>query len=264
MPLDIDLDEAVKIAQKAARRAGAIQAERLHTNFKVERKGEIDLVTEVDLACEVAIIKVILEAYPTHIILAEEKGKQGDGDSPFLWVIDPLDGTTNYSHGFPFYCASVALTYGGDVLVGAVYDPTRDEMFHAARGRGAFLNGERISVSGIGDMISALLATGFPYSIKTTARNNLKEFAVFAMSAQAVRRPGAAALDICYVARGRLDGFWEFHLKPWDMAAGALIVKEAGGKVTQSDGAELDIYKPDIVASNGFLHEALLTTLRNA
>ncbi|MBF0292823.1 MAG: inositol monophosphatase [Nitrospinae bacterium] len=264
MSVDIDLDEAVTVAQNAALRAGAIQAERLHTDFKVERKGEIDLVTEVDLACEEAIINVIREAYPAHIVLAEEKGRQGDGDSPYLWVIDPLDGTTNYSHGFPFYCASVALTHRGVVLAGAVYDPTRDEMFHAIRGGGAFLNGERISVSRIGNMISALLATGFPYSIKTTDRNNLKEFAAFAMSAQAIRRPGAAALDLCYVACGRVEGFWEFHLKPWDMAGGALLVMEAGGKVTQSDGSPLDLYKSDIVASNGLLHEAMLTTLRNA
>jgi myo-inositol-1(or 4)-monophosphatase len=264
MPLDIDLDEAVAIAQKAALRAGSIQTERLHTNFKVERKGEIDLVTEVDLACEEAIINVIREAYPAHIALAEEKGKQGDGASPFLWVIDPLDGTTNYSHGFPFYCASVALSRGGDVLVGAVYDPVRGEMFHAVRGGGAFLNGERIRVSGIGDMISALLATGFPYSIKTTARNNLKEFAEFAMRSQAVRRPGAAALDLCYVACGRLEGFWEFHLKPWDTAGGALIVIEAGGKVTHSNGAALDIYRSDIVASNGLIHAEMLEIIREA
>lgn len=264
MPLEINLDEAVAIAQKAARRAGAIQTERLHTSFKVEHKGEIDLVTEVDLACEEAIINVIREAYPAHIVLAEEKGRQGDGASPFLWVIDPLDGTTNYSHGFPFYCASVALSCAGEVLVGAVYDPTRDEMFHAVRGRGAFLNAERISVSRIGGMISALLATGFPYSIKTTVRNNLKEFAAFAMRAQAVRRPGAAAMDLCYVACGRLEGFWEFHLKPWDTAAGALIVMEAGGKVTHSDGAMLDLYRSDIVASNGYLHEEMLETIRIA
>lgn len=263
MALDIDLDEAGEIARNAARRAGKIQTERLNSGFKVERKGEIDLVTEVDLACEEAIISAIREAYPTHAFLAEEKGEQ-DGGSPYLWVIDPLDGTTNYSHGFPFYCASVALSHGGDVLVGAVYDPTRDEMFHAVRGRGAFLNGKRISVSRTGDMISALLATGFPYSIKTTTRNNLKEFAAFAMRAQAVRRPGAAAMDLCYVACGRLDGFWEFHLKPWDMAGGALIVTEAGGKVTQSDGTPLDLYKPDIVASNGSLHEQMLETLRIA
>lgn len=264
MGVDIDLNEAVEVAQNAARRAGAIQTERLHTSFKVERKGEIDLVTEVDLACEEAIINVIRGTYPAHIVLAEEKGRQGDGDSPYLWVIDPLDGTTNYSHGFPFYCASVALTRGGVALAGAVYDPTRDEMFHAVRGGGAFLNGERIGVSRIGDMISALLATGFPYSIKTTDRNNLKEFAAFAMRAQAIRRPGAAALDLCYVACGRMEGFWEFHLKPWDMAAGALIVTEAGGKVTQSNGSPLDLYKPDIVVSNGLLHEAMLETLRIA
>jgi myo-inositol-1(or 4)-monophosphatase len=263
-PLDIDLDAAGQIAQNAARRAGAIQTERLHTGFKVERKGEIDLVTEVDLACEEAIINVIRAAYPAHAILAEEKGKQGDSDSPFLWVIDPLDGTTNYSHGFPFYCASVALSHGGGVLAGAVYDPTRDEMFHAVRGRGAFLNGTRINVSGVSDLICALLATGFPYSIKTTDRNNLKEFAAFAMRAQAVRRPGAAALDLCYVACGRLEGFWEFHLKPWDMAGGALIVQEAGGNVTQTDGSPLDLYKSGVVASNGAIHEAMLATLRLA
>jgi myo-inositol-1(or 4)-monophosphatase len=261
--LSIDINEAVEVARSAAKRAGKIQSERLNSGFTVELKGEIDLVTEVDLACEKAIIDVIHARYPDHSILAEEEGKVG-GDSPFVWVIDPLDGTTNYSHGFPFYCASVALSHNGAALAGAVFDPARNEMFHAAKGHGAFLNGQRIHVSHINEMISSLLATGFPYSIKTTDRNNLKEFAAFAMRAQAVRRPGAAALDLCYVACGRLEGFWEFHLKPWDMAAGALIVAEAGGRVTQSGGQPLDLNKPDIVASNGRIHEAMLEILREA
>lgn len=261
--LSVDINEALEIARLAAKRAGKIQSERLNSGFSIERKGEIDLVTEVDLACEKAIIEVIHGRYPDHAILAEEEGRLG-GHSPYVWIIDPLDGTTNYSHGFPFYCSSVALSHNGAVLAGAVYDPARNEMFHAAKGHGAFLNEKRIHVSHINGMISSLLATGFPYSIKTTNRNNLKEFGAFAMRAQAVRRPGAAALDLCYVACGRLEGFWEFHLKPWDMAAGALVVTEAGGRVTQSGGEPLDLYKPDIVASNGSIHEEMLEILRNA
>ena len=256
----IDPKEALTVAERAAREAGRIQAEYRSRGFYVRHKGEIDLVTEADIACEEAIMNVILSAYPDHDILTEERETAKRG-SPNRWVIDPLDGTINYAHGFPVYCASVALESGGEVVAGAVYDPTRDEMFKAARGGGASLNEKPIRVSSTARLTDALLATGFPYTIRTTPKNNLKQFGDFAMRAQALRRPGAAAIDLCYVACGRLDGFWEFHLKPWDMAAGALIVREAGGRVTMSDGSGFDLYRPDIVASNSLTHDEMLEVL---
>jgi len=260
MMSDIDLSQAAETAKQSAREAGRIMNEYAKSGFKIEHKGEIDLVTEVDIKCEKAITEIIRAEYPNHDILAEEFSNRNEG-SPFKWVIDPLDGTTNYAHGFPIYCTSVALTYGGAPVAGAVYDPTRDEMFSAIEGRGAELNGAPIHVSKEPELIKSLLATGFPYDIKTTKQNNLKQFADFAMRSQAIRRPGAAAIDLCYVACGRLDGFWEFHLKPWDIAAGALIVTEAGGTVSMTDGAKLDIYRSDIVASNGKIHSTMLEVL---
>ena len=258
-----DVTEAQKVAIFAARAAGEIMNEYRGRKFSVERKGEIDLVTEVDLLCEKAIVSMIREKFPDHGVLAEEGGAE-KGASRFKWIIDPIDGTTNYAHGFPVYCASIAFEIDGKVVTGAVYDPSRDEMFTAIKGGGATLNDSPIKVSETSEIIKALLATGFPYEIKTTARNNISEFTRFAMSAQAIRRPGAAALDLCYVACGRIDGFWEFHLKPWDMAAGALFVSEAGGRVSMAGGEELEIYQPDIVASNGLLHEAMLEILSEA
>lgn len=257
---DVDPASALAVAQEAARRAGSIQREYRSKNFSVRHKGEIDLVTGVDIACEEEIVRVIRRAFPEHDVLAEE-GEATERGSRYTWLIDPLDGTVNYAHGFPIYCASVALADGKGPVAGAVYDPERDEMFTATRGGGAFLNGEGIKVSGVSRLTDALLATGFPYTIRTTEKNNLKEFADFAMRAQALRRPGAAAIDLCYVACGRLEGFWEFHLKPWDMAAGALIVEEAGGKVTDSGGGSFDPFRQDIVASNGLVHSAMLETL---
>ncbi|VAX14768.1 Inositol-1-monophosphatase [hydrothermal vent metagenome] len=258
---NIDINKALKVASKAALEAGQIQKDYRFKSFTVEHKGETDLVTEVDIACEKAIIDIIKVAFPDHGILAEEEDFK-KGESRYTWVIDPLDGTTNYAHGFPVYCASVGLEMDGQSLVGAVCDPTRDELFTAAKGHGAYLNDVPIKVSSTEKLIDGLLATGFPYSIKTNPQNNLKQFGNFAMRAQALRRPGAAALDLCYVACGRLDGFWEFHLKPWDIAAGTLMVTEAGGRMTHTDGAKLDIYRSDIVASNGPLHEAMLEILK--
>lgn len=260
MAHDVNAKDALTVAERAAREAGRIQKMFRSKDFYVRHKGEIDLVTEVDIACEEAIVKIIRAAFPDHGILAEENEKE-TGGSANRWLIDPLDGTVNYAHGFPIYCASVALESGGEIITGAVYDPERDEMFTATRGGGAFLNGDAIKVSNVAELTDALLATGFPYTIRTAAKNNLKEFSDFAMRAQALRRPGAAAIDLCYVACGRLDGFWEFHLKPWDMAAGSLIVREAGGRVTMSDGAVFDVNRPDIAASNGLIHDAMLEVL---
>ncbi len=258
--LGIDLNQALNVAMRSAREAGAIQTSYLTKNYRIDRKGEIDLVTEVDLECEKAIIDIIKQTYPDHGALAEEKGAYSPGHE-YKWIIDPIDGTTNYAHGFPVYCSSVALEAKGEVIAGAVYDPTRDEMFCAVKGGGAKLNGRPISVSDVDKLIDSLLATGFPYTIKTEKINNLSQFGNMSMRAQAIRRPGAAALDLCYVACGRLDGFWEYHLKPWDMAGGALIVSEAGGKTTACDGSKLDIYNQHMLASNGEIHGAMQEVL---
>jgi len=252
---DTDIQKALQTAQNAARTAGEIQREYSLRTFRISSKTTTtDLVTEVDIKCEEAIVSVIRQAFPDDSALAEEGGEYSRADTSRRWVIDPLDGTVNYAHGFPMYCASVALEAAGDVVAGAVYDPTRDEMFSAIKGGGAWLNGEKIHVSATAALGDSLLATGFPYTVRTEKVNNLAQFSAMVMAAQAVRRPGSAALDLCYVACGRLDGFWEFHLKPWDMAAGALIVREAGGKVTGADGGEFSIYNPQVAASNGLIH----------
>ncbi|MDH5756775.1 MAG: inositol monophosphatase [Nitrospinota bacterium] len=259
---NFEMDLVIETAMKAARRAGVIQKERSLKEFQVTRKQtRSDLVTEVDVQCEAAIIATIREVFPDHTALAEEKGEYAAEDASRRWIIDPLDGTVNYAHGFPMYCSSVALEADGAVVAGAVYDPVRDEMFHAALGRGAWLNGQPIHASTTPRLEDSLLATGFPYTIKTEAVNNLAQFAAFAMKAQAIRRPGAAALDLCYVACGRLDGFWEFHLKPWDMAAGALIVEEAGGMVAGKEGAPFSVYNHAVVASNGVIHGQMIQIL---
>ncbi|MDH4184049.1 MAG: inositol monophosphatase [Nitrospinota bacterium] len=258
----LDISLALETAMKAARQAGRIQREHAGLGFGVRSKRtRSDLVTEVDLKCEEAIIAVIRGVFPDHCALAEEKGEYIQDDAAMRWVIDPLDGTVNYAHGFPMYCASVALEVEGKVAVGAVYDPVRDEMFSAIAGGGARLNDEPINVSATAELADSLLATGFPYTIATEKVNNLAQFAAMAMKAQAIRRPGAAALDLCYVACGRLDGFWEFHLKPWDMAAGALIVLEAGGRITGDGGEPFSIYHPAVTASNGIIHDQMTRIL---
>ena len=245
-------------AIQTARDAGRILADRFGRNVKISNKSEIDLVTESDLASEKVIIDRIKTHYPRHSILAEESGASNpdDRESGWRWIIDPLDGTTNYAHGYPCFCVSIALAYQGRMEIGVVYDPIRDEMFAAERGQGASLNSRRISVSGTMNLSAALLCTGFPYDVRE--RNEFaRHFANFIMKAQGVRRDGAAALDLAYVAAGRFDGFWEEGLKPWDVAAGALIIEEAGGRVSKYRGEPLDIYSPPIVASNGLIHDQM-------
>jgi len=259
------MDLALETAMTAARLAGGIQRDYAGKSFGVSsKKTRSDLVTEVDIKCEEAIIAAIRKVFPDHDALAEEKGEYAAGGSARRWIIDPLDGTVNFAHGFPMYCSSVALEADGAVVAGAVYDPVRDEMFHASLGGGAWLNGAPIHVSAVSHLADSLLATGFPYTIRTEVLNNIPQFTAFSMKAQAIRRPGAAALDLCYVASGRLDGFWEFHLKPWDMAAGALIVREAGGAVTGALGGGFSIYEPAVVASNGLVHGQMIETLEQA
>jgi myo-inositol-1(or 4)-monophosphatase len=245
-------------------RAGDIQLARRESGFRVEKKGEIDLVTEVDLECERMCRAVIAERFPDHDILAEELSS-GPGEvarARYRWVFDPLDGTTNYAHGLPIFCSSLALEIDGQAEVGAVYDPTRRELFTAVRGHGACLNGVPLKVSDAAQLLDALLVTGFPYDVHDRAPDLVGLFATFLGRARAVRRLGSAALDLCYVAAGRFEAFWEQHLKPWDVSAGALIVAEAGGRVTGMDGTAFDPVAAHLVASNGHVHEQMLEIIR--
>jgi myo-inositol-1(or 4)-monophosphatase len=257
----MQLDNYLAIAIRAARESGKIQLEWLGKEKRVEFKGEINLVTEVDRICERRIVEIIKEAFPEHNILTEETPMPA-GSSPYRWIIDPLDGTTNYAHGYLFFCTSVALELERKIVVGAIYDPLLDELFTAQQGQGAFLNGERITVSETGLLTEALICTGFPYDLRESPENNVDHFNNFIMEAQAVRRDGAAALDLCYVAVGRFDGFWELKLYPWDVAAGKLIIEEAGGVVTDFSGGPLDIHGQETLASNGRIHEEMVGVLQ--
>jgi myo-inositol-1(or 4)-monophosphatase len=250
------------IAVDAARQAGQVLQECARTGFCVEHKNVINLVTDADCRAEQRIIDVIQKAFPSHRILAEERGLAQPSPSPYQWVIDPLDGTTNFAHGFPAYCVSIGVEHEGRGLIGVVFDPTRDELFTARRGKGAFLNNAPITVSTADQLDRALLVTGFAYDIRDTPNNNLDHFVRFALKTQGLRRTGTAALDLCYVASGRFDGFWEVTLNPWDMAAGIVILEEAGGKVTNFRGETHSIYGKQLVASNGRIHRAMLDVLQ--
>lgn len=255
----------LELAIRAAREAGELLRANMGRDFEVRKKGPIDLVTEVDLASEKLIKGLIATHYPRHRILGEETGTSGSGsDAEHLWIVDPLDGTTNYAHGYPCFSVSIGVELRGEMVVGVIYDPTRDEMFVAERGAGATLNNRRIRVSDTAPLDQAMLVTGFPYSISAQEFTNLEHFKNFAVRAQAIRRDGSAALDFCYVACGRFDGFWELALSPWDMAAGTLIVAEAGGTVTAFEGRPFDVHRPEVVASNGRIHGEMLDVLRLA
>jgi len=246
-----------------ARDAGGLLMQKLGA-AKVTNKGDIDLVTEADLASENLIIERIRSYYPQHGILAEESGESvlvGGKRSEWKWVIDPLDGTTNYAHGYPCFCVSIALEHNGVLEIGVVYDPVRDEMFAAERGSGATLNDRRIRVSEIEELKDAMLVTGFPYNVRERP-DFTRDFANFTMAAQAVRRDGSAAIDLAYVACGRFDGFWEDGLSPWDIAAGMLLIEEARGKVTNFDNEPLSIYTKKVLATNGLVHEDMLRVLK--
>ncbi len=239
--------------EETAREAGAFLRERIDECHTVEYKGDINLVTEADHLSEALIIKRIRSRFPEHGILAEESPETVNG-THFRWIIDPLDGTTNYAHGYPVFCVSIALELEGTIRLGAVYNPMLNEMFIAERGAGAFLNGRRLAVSRTAELSHSLLATGFPYDLREDRNNNINYFEVMALNAQAVRRAGAAALDLAYIAAGRFDGFWELKLMPWDMAAGCLLVEEAGGVVTDLQGGPFTLISPHILASNGLIH----------
>ena len=236
---------------------------RRQSGFRVDKKGTIDLVTEVDFECERLCRAIIAERFPDHDVLAEElsSGPTERARSSHRWVFDPLDGTTNYAHGLPIFCASLALEIDGVAEVGAVFDPTRNELFTAERAVGAFLNGSRIQVSGTAALLDSLLVTGFPYDVHKQTGDLVGLFGAFLGKARAVRRLGSAALDLCYVAAGRFEGFWEQQLKPWDVSAGALIVTEAGGRVTGMDGSPFDPAAAHLVASNVRVHDAILAVI---
>ena len=250
-------------AIEAVIRAGEAQLARFGGDIRVDKKGAIDLVTEMDLEIEREFRAMIAERFPTHTVLGEEFEATGDREarSSFCWVLDPIDGTTNYAHGLPIFCASLALEIDGRPAVGAVYDPNRRELFTAEKGHGAWLNGGPLRVSTSGALIDSLLVTGFHYNIHRDARELVELFGEFISRARAVRRLGSAALDLCYVAAGRFDAFWEHKLQPWDVAAGALIVEEAGGRVTTIEGDSFDSRVGSVLATNGHIHAEMLDTI---
>lgn len=252
-------DFAVDLAHDA----GALLMKKFAQSLEIHYKGDINLVTEADKMSENLIIDAIRQNFPDHGILSEESPAILDGSS-YRWIIDPLDGTTNYAHGYPVFCVSIALEKEGEIILGVIYDPTRQDTFVAERGKGAYLNGKRLAVSATPDLNRSLLATGFPYDIRQSKENNLNYFNVMAKEVQAIRRAGAAALDIAYVAAGRFDGFWELKLQPWDMAAGCLIVEEAGGEITDIMGSRWNMLSPNILVSNGRIHEPMIAVFRRA
>jgi myo-inositol-1(or 4)-monophosphatase len=268
------IEQFKKIAIQAALKGGGILSKHRGKVKNIRYKDEVNLVTEVDRISEKAILQIIKRNFPDHAILTEEseefipEGKKSR--YIYKWIIDPLDGTTNYAHGLPIYCVSIALEKNGKIILGVVYNPNLDELFVAEKGKGAFLSEglgsakrkRKISVSQTAKLLQSLLATGFPYDVRTSEINNLDHFANFYKKAQAVRRGGSAVLDLCYLAMGRFDGFWELKLSPWDVAAGSLMVEEAGGKVTDFLGGPFNVYLKEILASNGKIHQQMMEVLK--
>lgn len=260
------LDRVAAVGRQAALAAGAVLRQNYVKPHQITYKGAIDPVTETDLQSQEMITALIRQTFPDHGLLAEEKmagaeGKKPEASTPYRWIIDPLDGTVNFAHGFPAFCVSIAMEADGMLQYGVIYDPLRDELFEARKGGGAFLNGQPIRVSKTARLDRALLTTGFPYDIRERLPETLARLGRLLGVAQGVRRAGSAALDMCYVACGRFDGFWEENLKPWDTAAGLLIITEAGGKITTFSGGDYDINAPNIVASNKNLHDKILSLL---
>lgn len=258
-------EQFLKVATDAAKSGGEILEQFWGKLVSIEQKQFTwDLVTEADKKSEETIIKILKKNYPDHSILAEESGLHTMEGTDYVWVVDPLDGTTNYTHQYPMVSVSIALLYKGKPIVGVVYNPIHHELFQAVEGMGATLNGKKIAVSNIDDLSHALLGTGFAYDRKDTLDNNYTEFCHITHLSQGVRRGGSAALDLVYVATGRLDGYWERGLKPWDICAGVIIIQEAGGKVTSYEGEPLILESGRILATNGKIHDKLIEELRNA
>lgn len=254
-----EFSAALEAARRTAAEAGELLRGFYSRSGEVRFKGETNLVTDADTASQDLIYDRLSRAFPGHDFLAEE-GLERLSGADFRWIVDPLDGTTNFAHRLPVFCVSIGLEHRGAPVCGVVFNPMSGEMFWAERGGGAFLDGRPVRVSVIPELGKALVATGFPYDLRTT-RTNIVPHEMFLLRAQAVRRCGSAAIDLCSVACGRFDGFWEFQLNPWDTAAGAVIVAEAGGRVTDFRGRPVDIYHPEVLASNGLIHEAMLEVL---
>ncbi len=268
MPFYMNNPKLKRALFQAFNGAGTLIRNAISRKKRITKKGAVDLVTETDRAAERLIIQTIRRTFPDHAFLAEEsgstrhtKGGQG-GTAPHRWIIDPIDGTTNFAHSLPICSVSIAYEDHGIVKLGGVYDPMRDELFFAELDRGAFLNGKKIAVSKTNKLNDALLATGFPYDRRKDPDKYLRVFRAFLMKAQEIRRLGSAALDLCYVACGRFDGYWEAVLNPWDKAAGVLILEEAGGKVTDYSGKRAPLTEPSIVASNGLIHKNILRVIK--
>jgi myo-inositol-1(or 4)-monophosphatase len=253
-------------AVEAVIRAGELQLASVGRTIRIDKKGAIDLVTEVDIAIERAFRQMIAERFPDHVVLGEEFEEVALRDTVprFCWLFDPIDGTTNYAHGLPIFCSSLALEIDGEPVVGAVYDPNRHELFSAERGQGARLNGVPLRVSAADTLIDSLLVTGFHYGVHKDPEEVIRLFEAFIRRSRAVRRLGSAAIDLCYVAAGRVDAFWEKKLQPWDIAAGALVVQEAGGTVTTVDGEPFRSRAGSVLASNGRIHEQMVEVIRGA
>jgi myo-inositol-1(or 4)-monophosphatase len=256
------ITDFMELAEKCAVKAGLMLKKNAHKPHSISFKSRKNLLTEMDRKSEHVIIKMIKKSYPAHAVISEESGKSGNQGSDYRWVIDPLDGTTNYAHCFNFFSVSIGLMKNHEIITGVVYDPMRDELFSAGKGLGAYLNNKSIKVSNVKTIGAGLLSTGFPYRLGKAMKKNIAYFTSFVMRAQAIRRPGSAALDLCYVASGRFDGFWEMELNPWDTAAGALIVKEAGGTVTDFSGKSFSPFMKQIIASNSIIHKSMLRILR--
>jgi myo-inositol-1(or 4)-monophosphatase len=256
------MDQFLTAAQEAAHQAGTLlQANWLKTKTVQVKTDIVDLVTNVDKEADALITGILRARFPTHQIIAEESAVSGQ-ESPYRWYIDPLDGTTNYAHSFPHFAVSIALTHGPQVITGVVYDPLRDETFCASRGKGATLNGVPIHASHAPTLEHALVLTGFPYDRRKRSAFYLRFYQAFMIRTQGVRRCGSAALDLCYVACGRADGFWEWRLHPWDTAAGSLIVEEAGGRMSDFSGGPFDVTGEQTLASNGLLHREMVEVLQ--
>ncbi len=257
------MKDFLSVAREAALTAGGLLRENVGRTREISYKGEINLVTEMDRRSERTIVDILQAAFPGHSVLAEEE-TMIEGVSSYRWVIDPLDGTTNYAHGYPNFAVSIALERSDEVIAGVVYDPLRDDLYTAEKGAGAALNGRPIRVSAADTLIRSLLATGFPYDRATSEKNNLNYFRALLMASQEVRRSGSASLDLCSVAAGKLDGYWELKLHPWDVAAGSLIVREAGGMVSDFSGTRFSIHDKEILASNGRIHGQMISVINNA
>lgn len=258
---EIDLKQVISFMDLVERRAGEVVLSYFEKDFRIERKnaaqGRIDIVTQVDRESEQIILDAIRKEYPDHDVVSEERPPELTG-SRWRWFVDPLDGTVNFAHGYPIFSISIALTDHDTLLAAMIYDPLRDECFSATRDRGAFLNSRPIRVSGTTRLDESVVATGFPYDRASSPENNVAEFSRVVTRVQGIRRGGSAAIDLAYVSCGRLDGFWELKLKPWDQAAGMLLVEEAGGRVSDRTGGPTNAYALNVVATNGLIHDQLV------